>query len=116
MINVNQLVRDFKGLTYEQQKQKVINFLTAIYDKTGQFQDVLGLVQKVEHVPAKVLLEIYSWLIEYGRDMNDIKVKEKIWKTAFVLQKIWEAEAKSKIKDMEDLKVMEQMMEEIADY
>lgn len=107
MLNAHQLIDDFKKLLYDHQKQKVINFLQAIYDRTQQFGDTLELLQKVDKVPGQMLLEIYTSLIMYGDDMNNIKIKEKMWQTAYKLQLIREAEAKEKIIEDKELVAME---------
>ncbi len=115
MINVNKLIKDFKSLNYDQKKEKIINFLDAINKKTWQFWDLLNLFIKVKNIPEQLLIETYIWLVEYWRDMNDIKIKEKMGRTAFILQKIWEQEAKEKVEEEEELKILEKIIDELWD-
>lgn len=110
MINSSELIQTFKKLSYENKKKKIIKIITAIHQKTNQFEDILLLLEKVEKVPEQMIVDLYTHIVEYGNDMNDIKIKEKIGETAYKLQLIWEEEAKDRVKEQEELLIMEKMI------
>lgn len=115
MINIHELIEAFRALDFENKKKKVINLLQAIYDKVGEFGDTLDLLKKVENVPEKLLVELYTSVIQYGDDMNNIKIKEKMGETSYKLQIIREAEAKEKVREEQELVHMEHMIASIDD-
>lgn len=104
------LIEQFKRLSYEDKKKKIINLLQAIYDRTKQFGDVLDLLKKVEDVPVQLIIETYKSIILYGDDMNNIKIKEKMGKTAYKLKLIRQQEAKERLEEQGELKKMEEMI------
>jgi len=75
--------------------------------------DILDLLQKVENIPETVLLDIYRSLMQYGDDINNITIKERMWQTAFTLQKIREQEAKEKVIENDQLIYMEKLIQDM---
>lgn len=95
------LIKEFRKLTFDEKKQKVIHILNAVKDSDKIFMDALKY-SKIVDVDEEYLEKIYIDIIELG---NMIIQKNEMWKAEAIqkkIQKINEQEAKEKETELLD--------------
>ena len=98
-MNLEKKVSEFKKLSFEDKKAKVLKMLGILKWSENLFDDLYNIVNNLENISEDLLISIYSTIQSAIENMDNEKIKNDIAKMEKIkkrLQKIKEMEEKEK--------------------